>query len=252
MLVTSPAIVLSSLQYSETSRIVRLATREYGMQSAIAKGALRPRSRFGAALQNLSEGIAHLSLRDNRDLQTLTAFDSTNLHAGLSTMVARFATATAMAEVMIRFAPREAHPEIFDLLSASFSSLESVTSDQLEPLGLRLLWLLVSVLGFAPTLDACVKDGVPLDETGDVAFSPVDGGVLCTACARGATVTLLPADARSALFALLDSDQPLPSLDARHAHAHRRLLSRFLRYHLNESAEAPAVAFWERGGGAVP
>ena len=48
-LVSTPAIVLSALRYSETSKIVRLATRDVGVQSAIAKGALRPRSRFGAA-----------------------------------------------------------------------------------------------------------------------------------------------------------------------------------------------------------
>ena len=53
-LVSTPAIVLSALRYSESSKIVRLATRELGVQSAIAKGALRPRSRFGAALQLLS------------------------------------------------------------------------------------------------------------------------------------------------------------------------------------------------------
>ena len=40
--VTTPAIVLSALRYSETSKIVRLATRDHGVQSAIAKGALRP------------------------------------------------------------------------------------------------------------------------------------------------------------------------------------------------------------------
>ena len=56
----TPAIVIGSLRYSETSRIVRLATREHGVVSAIANGALRPRSRFGAALQLLSEGQAHL------------------------------------------------------------------------------------------------------------------------------------------------------------------------------------------------
>ena len=64
-LVTTPAIVLSSLRYSETSKIVRLATRAHGVQSAIAKGALRPRSRFGAALQLFSDGVAHLGFNLN-------------------------------------------------------------------------------------------------------------------------------------------------------------------------------------------
>jgi DNA repair protein RecO (recombination protein O) len=83
-LVTTPAIVLSSLRYSETSKIVRLATREHGVQSAIAKGALRPRSRFGAALQLLSEGQAQLLTKEHRELHTLAAFDLTHLHVRLA------------------------------------------------------------------------------------------------------------------------------------------------------------------------
>ena len=66
-LAATPAIVLSALRYSETSKIVRMATRDYGVQSVIAKGALRPRSRFGASLQLLSEGVAHLMLHERRD-----------------------------------------------------------------------------------------------------------------------------------------------------------------------------------------
>src|SRR5207249_7232337 len=54
-LVTTPAVVLQTYRYSETSKVVRLATRELGVQSAIAKGALRPKSRFGAGLELLSE-----------------------------------------------------------------------------------------------------------------------------------------------------------------------------------------------------
>ena len=50
-LVTTPALVLQTYRYSETSKVVRLATRDLGVQSAIAKGALRPKSRFGAGLE---------------------------------------------------------------------------------------------------------------------------------------------------------------------------------------------------------
>ena len=79
-LVTTPAIVLSSLRYSETSKIVRLATRDHGVQSAIAKGALRPQSRFGAALQLLSEGQAQFLTKEHRELHLLTAFDLPPAH----------------------------------------------------------------------------------------------------------------------------------------------------------------------------
>src|SRR5438552_15585786 len=74
-LVTTPAVVLRTYPYSETSKIVRLATRDLGVQSAIAKGVLRPRSRFAAGLELLSEGMAQLYHRETRELQTLAAFD---------------------------------------------------------------------------------------------------------------------------------------------------------------------------------
>src|SRR5256884_7600746 len=78
-LVTTPAIVLQTYRYSETSKVVRLATRDLGVQSAIAKGALRPKSRFGAGPQLLSEGAAQLSLRATRELHKLGAIDPGNL-----------------------------------------------------------------------------------------------------------------------------------------------------------------------------
>src|SRR4051812_34525950 len=216
-LVSTPAVVLSTLRYSETSKIVRLATRELGVQSVIAKGALRPKSRFGAALQLLSEGQAQFVLKENRELHLLTSFDLRRLHVGLASDLERYASACALAEVMLRFAPPDPHPESFDLLQHALEQLENAASPEIEALGFRVLWQLVSVLGFAPSLDACVIDGTPLAGEGPLPFSTRDGGALCPTCAaqQGAT-TQLPAAARSDLVTLLDPAASLPSLDARH------------------------------------
>jgi DNA repair protein RecO (recombination protein O) len=242
-LVSTPAIVLSALRYSETSKIVRLATREHGVQSVIAKGALRPKSRFGAALQLLSEGQAQLLLKEHRELHVLTAFDLRRLHVGLAADLERYAVACALAEVMLRFAPPDPHPESFDLLQHALPELETV-SGNVEALGFRLLWQLVSVLGFAPSLDACVVDGALLPPSGPLPFSTRDGGALCPACASRQGATQLPARDREDLVALLDPSAALPALDARHGAAHRRLLARYIRYHLAEGAELPALEFW--------
>ena len=158
-LVITPAIVLSALRYSETSKIVRLATREHGVQSAIAKGALRPKSRFGAALQVLSEGQAQYLAKEHRELHVLTAFDLQHLHVGLAADLERYATASALAEVMLRFAPADPHPESYDVFRDALAALEEAPLGEVEALGFRSLWHLVSVLGFAPSLDACVRDG---------------------------------------------------------------------------------------------
>lgn len=242
--VSTPAIVLSALRYSETSKIVRLATRDHGVQSAIAKGALRPKSRFGAALQLLSEGQAHLLLKENRELHILAAFDLRRLHVGLAVDLERYAVACALAEVMLRFAPPDPHPDSFDLLRHALEELERAPGSSIEALGYRLLWRLVSVLGFAPSLEACVVDGTPLPPAGPLPFSTRDGGALCPVCAAQEGATQLPEQARTDLLALLDPGSELPVLDPKHGAAHRRLLARYIRYHLAEGAELPALEFW--------
>src|SRR5215213_4398959 len=195
-LASTPAIVLSTLRYSETSKIVRLATRDYGVQSAIAKGALRPKSRFGGSLQVLSEGQAQMVMKEGRELNLLTAFDLRRLHVGLAANLERYAVACALAEVMLRFAPPDPHPESFELLRHALEQLECAAPASVEALGYRLLWQMVSVLGFEPSLDQCVIDGLPLP-AGPLAFSTREGGALCEACAAQHGATQLPDNARA-------------------------------------------------------
>jgi DNA repair protein RecO (recombination protein O) len=165
-LISTPAIVLASFRYGETSKIIRLASRDHGVQSAIAKGALRPRSRFGGSLQLLSEGQAHWLMKENRELNVLTSFDLRQLHVGLTRDLERYAVACALAEVMLRFAPPDPHPESFEVLQQALALLEAGPAETVESLGFRLLWQLVSSLGFAPSVHACVIDGVLIPPEG--------------------------------------------------------------------------------------
>ncbi|HEX5387566.1 MAG TPA: DNA repair protein RecO [Gemmatimonadales bacterium] len=246
MLVSTPAIVLSALRYSESSKIVRLATRDFGVQSAIAKGALRPKSRFGAALQFLSDGHAQLYMKEHRELHTLAAFDLIRVPVPLAADLDRYAAASALAELLLRFAPPDPHPASYDLAAAALRELEATPAASVTAIGLRRLWHLVSVLGFAPALETCVLDGAPVSEEGELAFSAREGGALCSRCAGAQDVTRLPPESRADLAALLAPDLPLPVLDLRHAAAHRRLLVRYVRHHLGEGAELPALEFWAR------
>jgi DNA repair protein RecO (recombination protein O) len=258
-LLSTPAVVLQTYRYSETSKIVRLATRDLGVQSAIAKGVLRPKSPFGAALETLSEGVAQLYHKETRELQTLAAFDVTGLRRGLARDLGRFAGAAALAEVMLKMAPAAPLAVAYDTF---VRALDALTQDEPAParvdaVAVRWLWLLVGVLGFAPALDACVRDGTPVAGNGAVTFSAADGGVLCTRCApataRGsAAVTRLPPPAYRDLLALNDAGAELPVLDAAHTAAHRRLVARFVRHHLGEAGASRALDFWERHAGPPP
>ena len=243
--VATPAIVLATLRYSDSSKIVRLATRDLGVQSAIAKGALRPKSKFGASLQVLSDGQAQLFLKEGRELQTLGAFDLTRLRVELAKDLDRFAAANALAEVMLRCAPPAPHPAAFDALRNGLDALVLAPALAVDVLAIRLLWQLVGVLGFAPALDHCAKCGAPLDLRAGIAFSPRDGGALCGHCAAGRPVSRLDKEDAEGLRRLVAGDGDLPALDDKHAAAHRRLLARWVREHLGEGAPLPALEYWQ-------
>ncbi len=245
--VTTSAIVLTTIRYGETSKIARLATRELGVQSAIAKGALRPKSRIGAALHLLSEGQATLHLSRSSDLHLLTQFDPRAVRIGLAERMDRYAIASLMSELMLRFAPAASHPESYDLFRDALAVLEAAPAIAVEPLGLRVLWRLVAALGFAPALLTCARDGAEIP-AGAACFSPQDGGLLCPRCARDTVGARLQASDREDLSGFLSAEDELPSLDERHLAAHRRLIERYIRHHLAEGAALPALSFWlERG-----
>ena len=243
---STPAIVLATFRYGESSKIVRLATECSGVQSAIAKGAMRAKSRFGAALQILNDGEAHLIVHSNRELQLLTAFDLRRVRVSLAGGMERYAAAGALAEVMLRFAPGEGHSESFHALRNWLDALEIADVAQVEAVGLRALWTLVSSLGFEPTLDACVRCASQLPPE-ELSFDPEAGGALCRSCERSGTPARLGSADRADLESLIfPSDSSLPGLTGKQAAAHRRLLARYIQHHLGEGAALPAIDFWIR------
>jgi DNA repair protein RecO (recombination protein O) len=242
-LVLTPAVVLRSYRYSETSKVVRLATRELGVQSAIAKGVFRPKSRFGAALQFLAEGEAELYFRESRELHTLAAFDVANLRRMLATDLGRFSAAATLAEVMLKTAPPAPLPAAYDAFLVALDDLAAAPADEIAAAAVRGLWILVTEVGFGPSLEVCCRDGAAIGP-GPVTFSPAEGGVLCAQCAPQDPPTRLPRADYEALRALIDRTTPLPVLDAAHAAAHRRLVARFVRYHVGEPLTA--LDSWER------
>jgi DNA repair protein RecO (recombination protein O) len=244
-LISTPAVILHAFPYSESSKIVRLLTREHGVVSAIAKGASRPRSKFGAKLQILSEGTAQLYLKPHRDLQTLSEFDVTAQHPELAGEVRRFAGAAALAELLMRFCPAEPHPELYRLAVEGLRELGTVEHDRLDAATLGVLWAAVGALGFAPRSDACARDGQVLPR-GAVAFSIVDGGFLCVTCAKSVAATVLATSDRETLEQLMAGHpEKVGRLSEKHAAAHRRLLVRFVERHVAEGKELKALSVWQ-------
>lgn len=246
-LLTTEAIVLHAFDYRETSRILRLATHDAGVRSVIARGARRPKSRFGAAIDLFAEGTAQIVMRGTGDLQTLASFDVTRARPALADRWDRFAAANALSEIMMRFARDDAQPALFETYAHALDALESSGESPVDT-GLAGAWALVAELGFAPSLDSCASCGAALDAGAPVKFSHRVGGALCGVCgAQHPAARTIPPDARAALNAWI-TDRALCSIrDAMALKSHLRLLREFLNEHLADDRGLRAFAVWEHG-----
>lgn len=246
-LLVTESIVLHVLDYLESSRIVRLATREAGVQSVIAKGARRPKSRFGAALDLFAQGSAEFTMRPGRELHTLTGFDVVRARTALAGDLARFTGAAALAELTLRFAHEDASPDVFEALADALDDLALSPPERAREVAIGGAWRLVAALGFAPSLEACAICHRRVSGGDAVLFHHRAGGVLCDRCAQGhGGGRAIPAEALVALRAWLSGEQGI-TLDTRAARAHQRLLQEFVREHLADARPLRAFESWARG-----
>jgi len=248
-LLVTDAIVLHGMEYLESSRILRLITRESGVQAVIAKGARRPRSRFGTALDLFAQGSAQILTKAGRDLQTLTGFDVTRSRGALAEDLGRFTGAAAIAEVVLRFAHDDSGPEFFDIVEHALDDVAAAPAGTARERTIGAIWRIVGALGFAPSLDDCSVCHSPVAVGDAVLFHHRAGGILCDRCAAShGGGRAIPRDALDALRAWLGGSDSL-ALGAREGRAHQRLLHEFVREHLADGRAIRAFDAWATSAG---
>lgn len=240
------AIVLHAADYLESSRLLRLLTREAGVQSVVARGARSSRQRFGSATDLFAEGAAQLTVKPGRDLHALDRFDVVRARPALAARLDRFTAASALAEVVLRLVHDEASAEVFAVVAESLDRLGEA-EEGVVTVALGGIWRLLAEVGFRPALDACVECHHSVERGDAVRFDPRAGGVRCAACAPAGTGgRLLPPTALAQLAGWLSGGSP--ALTTSEERAHQRLLREFLAAHLAESRPLKAWAVWEQGG----
>lgn len=178
------AIVIRSVEFSETSLVVTLFTREFGKIGALAKGGRRLKGPFESALDLLAVCrivFLHKS-SDALDLLTEAKLLRRFRVAGreLAGLYAGYYVAELLDELTDEDDP---HPELFDLADETLAALTAG-----EPVArwvVRFELGALRLLGHLPLLDQCVECGAAVKPAGRVAFGQLDGGVLCPKCRAG-------------------------------------------------------------------
>ncbi|MDX1392990.1 MAG: DNA repair protein RecO [Gemmatimonadota bacterium] len=235
MLVTTRAVILQTYRYSDTSKILRFMTLEHGPCSAVARGALRPKSRFGGMLEPFVEGDATLYMKEGRELHTLSAFELVKERRDLGHSLDLFTVASVLCELVMRLAPEHRDDQLYRTLLGGLDSLHARAVEGGSSGGLEHVWSLVSTLGFHPQLEACVSCGRPIGaERARFDFSA--GGLHCSTCAPGGP-GLEPAEL--ATLRSLAAGQAASPTHGRQG----RWLADFIRYHMSEGANLRSLPF---------
>ena len=234
------ALVLRVVEFSETSSVVTLFTREMGKIHALAKGARRPKGPFESALDLLalcrivflrkSPGVLDL-LTEAKLQRRFRPRDR-----DLSSLYAGYYVAELLTELTDDSDPS---PELFDAAVETLQGLAEpgpldvkewgqAPRDQataldvpqdarsqspffhkraaIDVLVARFELTALRLLGHLPSLEQCVECGRPVEAAGRVAFGMLVGGVLCPECRAGQrNVVAISAGVLRAMILLADS-----------------------------------------------
>jgi DNA repair protein RecO (recombination protein O) len=170
-------VVLRTWKLGETDRIVTFLTQGHGKVRAVAKGVRKSGSRFGARL----EPTSHIALQcyRGRELDVVTQVETIDANRALRENYACLTHAVPMLEAVDQVAQeREPAPAMYRMLVGALRTLSERPSPVVTP---AFFWKLLSLEGFHPYLDGCVRcgEGAPF-----IAFDLAEGGVLCGSCGR--------------------------------------------------------------------
>ncbi len=180
----STAIVLRVTEFSESSAVVTLFTRDWGKISALAKGVRRPKSSFDSAIDLLSVCRIVFLHKSSDALDLLTEAKLERRFRACTRNLSRLYAGYYVAELLNKLTDEgDPYPEVFDCADATLLQLDGDSS--IVTTLLRFELTVLRLLGHLPALAECAGCGQALEHGRRVAFGQLEGGVLCALCRPG-------------------------------------------------------------------
>lgn len=180
MIVKTDAIVLQTRRFRESSKIVTFYTREFGKISAIARGAIQAKSKFGSALQPMSHVSAVIYRKEGRELENLSAAEPIERYGRLTESLERMSAGYAMIELVNAVMHDEDRSEpMFEALVDALRALNLPDVNE-TCVVVGFMIRLSMLLGYAIKTEECGICDEPVAVTrSSVAYSLTIGAPLC-------------------------------------------------------------------------
>lgn len=169
-------IVLSETNYSESSKILNVLTKEYGLIGIMSKGCRNIKSKLRGVSRKLIYGTFHVYFKQN-GMSTLIGVDLINSFSNTIMDLEKISYASFMIDLVLQVVRQNNDQSIFDLFLATILKLEEgfSTVSLTNILELKLL----DYLGVSPCIDSCSNCG---SDKSIVTVSADTGGYICKNC----------------------------------------------------------------------
>ncbi len=225
----SLALILRLVDFSETSCVVTLFTRDFGKLGALAKGARRPKGPFDSALDLLALCRIVFIHKSADVLDLLTEAKMERRFRSATRDLSRLYAGYYVAELLRSLTDYgDPHPELFEATDRTLAALDG--GIPVPETVMRFELAALRELGYLPALDACAMCGVPVGE-GPAFFGQQAGGVLCTKCRPGQRqVVRLSSEVLATMrrLSMVDSQQTIDDGDPRGHGELRGVLNHFI------------------------
>ncbi|MSR54635.1 MAG: DNA repair protein RecO [Gemmataceae bacterium] len=175
-------LVVRTHDWSETSRIATIWTREFGKVRVLAKGGRRLKSSFEVALDLLTVCSIVLLRKSSGGLDILTEARVDERFAGLKkdlrALYGGYYIAELLGEGTQEYDP---HPALYDRSLETMRKLSAGGEVNGLISGYELGWL--DELGLRPVLEQCAVCETSVPDAERVIFSALAGGLVCENCA---------------------------------------------------------------------
>lgn len=169
-------IVLGETNYSESSKILNVLTKEYGLIGIMSKGSRNMKSKLRGVCRKLVYGTFHIYYKEN-GLSTLIGVDVKNSFNEILKDLTKISYASYMVDLTLQVVKQNDEEDIYELLKQILLKMEENLSPSVLTNILEIK--LLNYLGVSPMLDGCSICGSTKDI---ITLSSTRGGYVCRNC----------------------------------------------------------------------
>lgn len=169
-------IILSETNYSESSKILNILTKEHNIIGVISKGCRNIKSKLRAVSRKLVYGKFHIYYKEN-GLSTLISVDIMNSFHHILTDLKTISYASYIIDLVLQVSKQNEEDNLFSLLKATLLKIEEGYHAHILMSIVELK--LLDYLGVKPMIDGCSLCG---SNKNIVTISSSKGGYICANC----------------------------------------------------------------------